>query len=458
MTRRIWRRGLALALIAAMLLAGCDALGFQSEPVVLRMMAPPGDAKGLQDALEAYQRDHHNVTVEVVTFSPWPYIMGELRDAIANEELDILRNLNTPLGDEGWLFMQAGLVQPLDGRLGKEWDAFREDSFPGAWDALSYAGQQMGVPSALDPIVVYATAEVADALGVDLDATWNTTGDPAAPVPWTTDDLAATAELLHQPKGLAGLPPLRIEGLCADMYQDPGPLALIALRGGSLMDDLAMPSHPTLDDPATVEAASWYAGLFAEDAVGDPPRIQQAFFRNGGLPEAAGTCSCGLWFGRFGDRGGIGSRFPWECGSRMLPLPADDEPTGMAFVEGYYVARSCAHPEEALELIRYLTKQTSAAGARIPARLSLARDESYLQTLPDDIARTVRAYTQEGGLYWGRTTLIPLSAGQYLLSMPGMPSLMSSLHQAIDQIAREDVAPQVAMAAAQRQAEEALAP
>ena len=437
MTHRRLARCLLAVLLLALPLAGCRALGLSREPITLRLMAPHGaDDQALQALLDAYAVDRRGVTVELVNLSPWPYLQDELAAAVAEARVDVIRGLNAPMGDDALALWQAGLIQPLDAYLTDAWDELRADSYPGAWQALAHDGHQLGVPASLDPIVVYATSAAAAYLEIDLESAWNAAGSPNQPIPWTTDDLAATAALLHQPRGLPELPALRIEGLCADMFADPAPLALIHLRGGALLDDLSRPTQPALDRPATIAAAAWYAGLYAQGAVGDPPRDQQGLYHGGGLAEAAGSCACGLWFGRYGDRDGAGTAYPWRCAATMLPLPADAAPTGLAWVEGYYLADATPHPNQALDLIRYLTAHAAATGSRLPVRLSVARDAAYLDALPAPVARTARAYTQTDGAYWGRTTLISLAAADRLVPTIGEPTLLSSLHAAIDRIAR----------------------
>ncbi|NLX35866.1 MAG: hypothetical protein GXY68_04175, partial [Chloroflexi bacterium] len=111
-----------------------------------------------------------------------------------------------------------------------------------------------------------------------------------------------------------------------------------------------------------------------------------------GIYEAQVRGRCGVWFNWFSQRGGGTGMLEWQSGWKMYNLPRDRADMAMGNVEGYYLSAKTAHPEEALIWIRFLADRWDAAGNMLPPRLSHQQNDSYRQTLGEELTAVVDAF------------------------------------------------------------------
>ncbi|MHB1318451.1 MAG: type 2 periplasmic-binding domain-containing protein, partial [Anaerolineae bacterium] len=209
-------------------------------------------------------------------------------------------------------------------------------------------------------------------------------------------------------------------------------------------DDLQDPQRPTLDDPVTVESLAWYVDLFGRYGVAPGPEFMGRNYGAAGLRIAQAGGRCGLWLGMFSERGnttGSDWQFDWD----MLPVPGSASDLGLAMVEGYFVPRGASHPEEALQLARFLSDNWRASGRLLPPRRSLVSNPAYEQVIGDRLAAQVAQYASS-------MTIISLDFSQALVDV-GIAAL-EAVDYAITQNA--DIVP--LLQEAQQTAEQSFTP
>lgn len=355
------KRTILLALVLTLLLAGCSLWPLGGpKPVTLRFAYRAG-AMEVEPLLAEFHERYPHITVEPVEAQASG---AGLRQIVAEGGADLFRE-----GREALVYAQDDLVRPIEEAQLAAWADIRGDYAAGAWAALASGGQQWGIPAGLDPMVVYVNAQELHALGMGL---------PAADQRWDAFGLLSLAAALNYPEGTPHHPETPLYGFCTQP-EDWDPFVFIYLWGGGLVDRLDDPQAPTLTQPETMEAVRWYTDLFTAHGVAPNPTAVNIEFPQGGVAQARSLGRCGLWLGMYSERGGRGTPNRWAMEWAILPLPDMGAEVSIADVQGYYVAASSEHPDEALLLARFLSDRWDAAGPYLPPRRSLATDPAYAE-------------------------------------------------------------------------------
>ena len=330
-------------------------------------------------------------------------------------------------------FAPQGVLRRLDGIQLGDWSDIRDDYYKGTWEGLAIEGEQWGVPAALDTMVCYVNMDRARALGVEVPDT----GD------WTLFDFTELAIKMTPPEASYQGEGGHSFGFCtvADSYD---PIVFIYLHGGKIVDNINVPTKAFLDDPLTVEAVQWYSDLTNRHGVVPDPQVIRSTFRRGGIYEAEFRGTCGMWIGWYGSRAGGKTFRSWSFDWKMLPLPQEGTQFGLGDVEGYFVTEKCAHPKEALQLIRFLSDHWEAAGKKLPPRRSLVASADYEESVDKEVAAVIKALPDN------------------MLIMPGelderLQRVGAVLQSAIAEIIADDLDAAQVLAEAQRQARDAFA-
>jgi ABC-type glycerol-3-phosphate transport system substrate-binding protein len=388
------------------------------EPITLRFGYSREDVE-LQPLFDAFQEQNPSITIEPVEIRRWT-VSGDTW--LQTLEVDVFRD-----GRRALAFAPQGLLRRLDEVQLGDWADIRDDYYGGTWEGLAIEGQQWGVPAALDTMVCYVNMDLARALGVGV----SDEGD------WTLLEFAELAiqmtppERGYQEEGSSSF------GFCtaANGYD---PMVFIYLHGGKIVDDINVPTRAFLDDPLTVEAIQWYSDLTNLHAVVPDPKVIQSTFRRGGIYEAQFRGACGMWLGWYGSRAGGNTSRSWSFDWRILPLPQEGAAFGLGDIEGYFITKDCAHPKEALQLLRFLSDHWEGAGKKLPPRRSLVATAGYEDSVSKEVAAVVKAFPEE------------------MLIMPGelgeeMQRVGAVLQSAIAEIVSEDLDAVQVLAEAQRQ-------
>jgi hypothetical protein len=133
-------------------------------------------------------------------------------------------------------------------------------------------------------LVLYYNRDLFDAYGV-----------PYPESGWTWDDFLDKAKALRDPEA-------SVFGYgVADQYIDP--LPFIYQHGGRILDDMQNPTRTTFDDPLTVEAVEWYAGLILDHNVAPTRNQVLGSPFNGSVQAGVYLNKVGMWIGWLSERG-----------------------------------------------------------------------------------------------------------------------------------------------------------
>ena len=203
---------------------------------------------------------------------------------------------------------------------------------------------------------------------------------------WTWDDLQRTATLARDPDG-------GIYGLASPpLFAVP----FIYQHGGRIVDNWRAPTRLTVDEPQTIEAVDWYAGLIHDHDVMPSPQEAEEEFGNDGSPGyifLRGKTA--LYAGFYSDRGGQtwGRGGRWQMNWGMAPMPRDERASTLGLVLGYAASAETAHPQACWEWMTYLSQQTIPFVA--PARRSLTESRAFAEQVGEETATVARIAAPE---------------------------------------------------------------
>jgi ABC-type glycerol-3-phosphate transport system substrate-binding protein len=305
-----------------------------------------------------------------------------------------------------------------------------DDFYPSLLDQFVWQGQLWGLPAELQPYVVEFNKDLFDAAGVEYPA-----------LDWTTDDFVDVAAALTKGEGedkQYGFVPQYVE--ITDL------LPLLERRGAHFIDKSADPPEFTFDDPVTVDALRWYAGLSTEYDVKPVllADIADALDANAFLIEREALINEGraaMWTGELVSL--LGDRSDLNTG--VAPLPAGvDGASGGGSAFGYYISADTEARQACWQFITFLTGQPGLAQG-LPSRRSVAESDAYDQRVGAEKAAVYRASAEgakgaTGDVFEGETWMG--TAGSIWLG------------RAYDQVVNEGASVEEALNAAQKMAED----
>ncbi|MFL7794811.1 MAG: sugar ABC transporter substrate-binding protein [Anaerolineae bacterium] len=294
------------------------------------------------------------------------------------------------------------------------------DFIPGTLEAFSSENALWAIPFGIDPLVMYYNRDLFDAAGVAYPQSG-----------WTWEDFLDAALAVNDPEA-------NVFGYVSTP-QSNDPIPFIYQHGGRILDDPAEPTRTTFDEPLTIEAVEWYAGLIHGYNV--IPTLEQrrlAFPGTNGILQGIGQGRVGMWVGALSERGGSYQRRQrWEMEWGVAPLPRDVQSMTLADVRGYYISAHTQHYEACWQWVTFISKQPYYRLA--PARRSLLYSEEYEAEVSSQVAAAARASVEHAVLVTPR-----LAAFSQVLEEAFLPAIESVV---------EGATPEEAMIAAQGQAE-----
>jgi multiple sugar transport system substrate-binding protein len=243
------------------------------------------------------------------------------------------------------------------------------DYFTQALDQFTWQGQLMGLPADITPYIIEYNKDLFDAAGLEYP-----------PMDWTWDDFLAIAVALTE-----GEEETKQYGFVAEFYELNDLLMITERLGARLIDADADPPAFTFDDPATVEAMRWYAGLTTEHGV--KPALLTDLNRllaeaNTKMLEREGLINDGraaMWAGSLAAALVFGEREGLNIGIVPLPVLADGTGSGgILTTTGYFISTQTENRQACWQWITFLNRQPAAVQG-IPARISVARSDEFRQ-------------------------------------------------------------------------------
>ncbi|MBN1873586.1 MAG: sugar ABC transporter substrate-binding protein [Anaerolineae bacterium] len=335
-----------IAISLCIVLSGCLELPnlAPKEPVTIKFVYGEEDTAYYQSLIEEFNKDYPHITVELVS---WRNVYR------ANfEDIDVFAASQFELD----FFLAEGWVANLNALVERDEDLNWDDFYPGTATAVSGEGLYWGLPVGVDVIVMHYNKRLFDQYNV-----------PYPQIGWTWQDfLERAAAISHPDNGIFGY-----------AYHDTGdfgllePMMFIYQHGGRMFDDLNSPTHPTFNEPLTVEALAWYGALIHRHHVAPMVGERSTPYPLTGIEEG----KFGIWMGWFSD--------DREAYWGIAPLPRDAQSTSMATISVLYLSSQTTHVDASWEWMKFLSAQIYPN--LIPARRSIAESTAYADRMGSDI-------------------------------------------------------------------------
>lgn len=365
-------------LLSLLFLVGCiDLPTFLPEPdVTLRVAVPDASqAAYLAERIQSFERA--NPTIQVKVFSQMSVFRGNLASGIStlvnsNDGLDVVY-----LTDQDFhALSDPDIFADLTPYIRETSDLQPGEFYPTALPVFQNRGRQMVLPAEMVPLVIYYNRDLFDRASAAY---------PTAD--WTMTDFLLAAKRLTatEQKGA----PATV-GFVADPMLTVWPFVLA--YGGEFPDPASDTSVRALTAPATVRGFQWFVDLSLREKV---------------MPYQPGWRSLGLWFGgragmvalfmntrnvvpaepgRPGATPTPGPRQTWPFRWDVAMIPREARRATIVYVAGYGIPKGAKNPNEAWQLIRYLTRTLPAQGtgsSYVPALKSLASSAEFASLYPE---------------------------------------------------------------------------
>jgi multiple sugar transport system substrate-binding protein len=335
------------------------------EPVTLTFIVPEEYRRLYAPAVAQFKELEPNITIEIKSqgFSAQAGDVTLVRwyDIAADGSLE-----NNPALDLTPLLQQDTTFNP-------------DDYLPGALESFKQADQQFGLPTGVDPFVVFYNQDLFDRLGV-----------PYPQPGWTLDEFRTTALQISEPSaGIYGYVP-------SEFYLDS--LFFAFQFGISLVGE-----QQRLDSVENIQALEWYASLFGAGGAAPNAEQMQDAYELGGRDVGIVTSKVGMWMGSVSSlTSDLGGMLKFNVG--IAPLPRGPQGFSLAQFEGLAISAGTANPQAAWRWVSFLASQPNAWV--YPARKSVAESEAFTNTFGQDQAAGVRAAienaTTMSGMDFGR--------------------------------------------------------
>ncbi len=360
-----------LCITTCLLLALCTACAKMlptPEPVTIKFPYYERDAAHYAALAEQFHARYPHITVELVKLG------RQNTNQIGDNDVFMANQLAVSQ------LIQQGAILNLTPLIEQD-NTFDSNVFyPGTLETFQYEGKTWGIPSDIDVLLMYYNKDLFDRYGV-----------PYPTIGWTWEDFLDRATSLTDPNSDVFGYAIQHENQMAIME----PVLFIYQHGGQLFDNWQNPTRITFNDPLNVEAMEWYASLIHIYNVA-PTRQQgpnsMGYYPYGGIMQG----KFGMWMGMLSEHGGVMWPTRWPMRWGVAPLPRDRNATTLATVNGYFISAKTQSPEACWKWITFLSE--SMPTQNVPARITLAESNAFLELMGADTAEAARAAIREAVL------------------------------------------------------------
>jgi multiple sugar transport system substrate-binding protein len=256
----------------------------------------------------------------------------------------------------------TGKVLPLDGLI--DTGAFIDSLV----EAYTVDGQVYGIAKDFNTLAIFYNTDLFDEAGVD--------------VPNETDTWETFADKL---RGVADLGP-DVYGACFPAGFDR--FGAFAFAAGWEPFDAA--GNTNLQDPAFVEAVTWYTDLVREGVVIQPSDIGQGWTGGCFATDDVGVAIEGAWILGF-----LRNEAPnLQYGATFMPIGPSGERGNFLYTVAYGINTDSPHRDAALRVLEALTSPEAQQwvleqGLAIPSRADLADNPFFLEGTPEASANAI---------------------------------------------------------------------
>jgi sn-glycerol 3-phosphate transport system substrate-binding protein len=379
----------------------------------------------LQGYVDAFMAEHPNISVQPVFAGGYADVRTTIQTTV--EGGGTPPALAVMLATDLFDLVNADLIISMDEYI--EDEAWLDNFYPAFLANSTYDGQIWSIPFQRSVVALYYNADLLDEAGLSEPQSWA--------------DLSAAAGDLTEREGDQAT-------RWGILYPSDWPYWLfqpLAIGAGQNIFDPEDDTTVYFDHPAVVQAIQFYIDLSAEfNAM--PPGVQANW---GQAPSAFAGGDAAMIVHSSGSLSGILNQADFEVG--VMPIPGQD-PGSFATVTGggnLYIMNhvSEAQQQAAWQFIEFLTQPELVADFSIatgyiaaqPAAYETEAMQAYLEETPQ--AAELRDMLQHAGAE---------------LSLQNLGEVRNIFHRHLQAAFNREVSPADAMAAAQEEAERALAP
>ncbi len=349
-------RSRIVSLLMIGLLLSVGVVAAQNEPVTLRLSiwGSLGDQEAYQARLDMAAEQFPNITVELL-YTPDDYDQRIQTMMAGGDAPDIVQLAEAIHG-----YSSRGQLLPLDDLIAEAGIDLAE-RFGTNYLQYQYEGHQYALPDRGGAMIVYYNLDMFDAAGV------------AYPnVDWTWEDFLAAAQALTIRDGDT----VTQYGFAAGGWW-PWWMSFIYQNGGAVLDENG---NPTFNTPEVIEALQFYNDLVYTYRVAPSPEDYANLGTNSPDPLFAqgkvAMIMTGFW--------NIASlRDVPDLNWDIAPVWGNVERGTVAFGSGLAITSGCAHPEEAFQIINFLTDEAAQTviverGQDAPANVAVLNSDLFL--------------------------------------------------------------------------------
>ncbi len=402
-----------------------------AEPVTIQFFYPVAVDAPIADIIKGYiadfEAENPNITVEPVFSGGYGDTYTAIMTAIDGgaEPPAVAVLLGTALYD----LINADAIIPLDAYLDQmpDKDAYLNDFFPAFLENSTYDGSIWSLPFQRSTVVLYYNADLFREAGLEPPNSWQSWGE-AAQALTVKDGDTVTRWGLEYPSGWP--------------YWLFQPLAIGS--GQNIVGE--SDTEVYFDHPDVIEAVQFYIDL--SHVYGAMPEGVQGVWGQAPTDFASGQTA--MIVHSSGSLRGILEQADFEVG--VMPLPGQ-EPDTYASVPGggnLYIFKG-ASPEQqdaAWKFIEFLTRPEYAADFSIQTGYIASRQSAYE-------TEAMQAYVQEVPQALATRDILQYAGRE--LSVQNLGEVRNIFHNYLQQAYNGEMTPEEAMAAAQQEADAALA-
>jgi multiple sugar transport system substrate-binding protein len=322
------------------------------------MWGSPAEVATHQAVADVFMEEHPEIRVEIMS-EPWGDYFTKMQTLWASGDAsqipDVLFLWPTPR------YAADGVLENLDPYIeAAGYDL--SDYWPALLESAMLDGSVYGFPRDISLEVLYYNKDIFDEVGVAYP-------DES----WTWDDLLAAAEELTVVEGTGRVTRhgLAMEG---GKYQ-----LWIGQNGGAILDDMRNPSRCTLDEPAAVEAITFFADMMNNNLAMRDANLSQAggdaaVFANG---QAAMIIQNASRVSAFNEAG-------LNYDVAVVPIPEGGQRSASAGGAAWVMSAAANNKDAAWTFLSWLQSTEGGqqlyteSGEIFPALQSTARSEAFL--------------------------------------------------------------------------------
>jgi multiple sugar transport system substrate-binding protein len=349
------------ACLFLMLAATACNSGGEVQEVSFMVSGDPAERDAYQQLVDAFHEKHDDIHIEMTHIpSDSDYRSRLITDFAAGTApyISLMNYRRIPS------FAAQDLLEPIGPYLNDSDLISPEDFYPATIQAFTWQGELLCLPQNISSLVVYYTADLFDAAGVDYP-----------PDKWGWDEFVETAKALTIDQDGDGRMDQYGLGLEPSLYR----LApFIWQNNAPMVDNEAAPTRLTLTRPPTMEALQWFVDLRQVHGV-VPDRVEEAS-QNSESRFIAGITAMFLDSRRGTPTYREIESFTWD----VAPLPDGKSSAGILHSDAYCLSGTTENKEAAWAFIEFANSvegQTliAASGRTVPSLMSVAESDVFLE-------------------------------------------------------------------------------